>query len=76
MAKPQSITVESLYYSLAAQIAKGNGKKKIMVMDDDEGNGMHPIYFAVTPLDDCDLDYINVWGVDKEDVKKNYVLIG
>lgn len=71
-----TITVETLFNSLRAQIAKGNGKKKIMVMNDDEGNGMHEIFYAVTPLDDFDLDYMDTHGVSPDVVKRDYILIG
>ena len=35
------ITVEELYKHCKAQIAQGNGKKKILLSSDDEGNEFH-----------------------------------
>ena len=42
------LTVDELYKELAAARKKGLGKKKIMLSDDDEGNGYHLMFFAVT----------------------------
>ena len=47
------ITVEELAKACAAQIKAGNGKKKILLADDDEGNGYHSMYFLFTPAGEC-----------------------
>jgi len=47
------ITVEELAKACAAQIKAGNGKKKILLADDDEGNGYHSMYFLFTPAKEC-----------------------
>ena len=45
------ITVEELYKRCKAQIAQGNGKKKILLSSDDEGNEFHEMFFTFTPTD-------------------------
>ena len=42
-------TVETLYALCKSQMAKGNGKKKILISDDEEGNGYHGLYFGFSP---------------------------
>ena len=44
----QAITVNALIALLQAAKAKGHGNKKILISDDDEGNGYHLMFFAVT----------------------------
>ena len=40
------LTVEKLYKECKKQIEKGNGKKVIMISDDDEGNGYHYLWYT------------------------------
>ena len=40
------LTVEELYKECKRQIDKGNGKKVIMISDDDEGNGYHYLWYS------------------------------
>ena len=48
----KAITVEELAKSCLAQLKAGNGKKKILLSDDDEGNGYHEMFFLFTPAKD------------------------
>ena len=43
------ITVEKLFSLCGKEINKGNGKKVIMISQDDEGNGYHYLWYAFTP---------------------------
>lgn len=75
----KEITVKDLYFALAKEMTNGNATKKILVADDDEGNGYHPIYFAVTPMENFereDLDCCFLHGVDVDDALENYIVIG
>ena len=45
------ITVEELYKHCKIQIGEGNGKKKILLSSDDEGNEFHEMFFTFTPTD-------------------------
>ena len=40
------LTINDLAELVNEEIKKGNGAKKIMLSDDDEGNGYHGLYFA------------------------------
>ncbi len=42
------ITVRKLKDLCNEQIRKGNGDKKILISDDDEGNGYHSLFFPFT----------------------------
>lgn len=42
------LTVETLLKLCKEQIAKGNGKKKIVLSNDDEGNGYHYCFYHFT----------------------------
>ena len=72
------LTVNDLAELVNEEIKKGNGTKKIMLSDDDEGNGYHGLYFAFTPTEKIfsgsyppSLPY----GVKSEELK-DYVVLG
>ena len=72
------LTINDLAELVNEEIKKGNGTKKIMLSDDDEGNGYHGLYFAFTPTDKIfsgsfppSLPY----GVNKDDLK-DYIILG
>lgn len=44
------LTVKTLYEYCEREIKKGNGDKKIVISDDNEGNGFHGLYYAFTEL--------------------------
>ena len=46
------LTINDLANLVNAEIKKGNGAKKIMLSNDDEGNGYHGLYYAFTPTDE------------------------
>lgn len=47
----ESITVEKLAEFCEAQKRLGNGKKKVLLSDDDEGNGYHELFFGFSPTE-------------------------
>ena len=74
----EMLTINDLAKFVNAEIKKGNGAKKIMLSDDDEGNGYHGLYFAFTPTEKVfggsyspSLPY----GVKGEELK-DYVVLG
>ena len=79
----KEITINELYDALRIQKAMGNGKKKILLAEDDEGNGYRPMYFTVTPMErfvgedgENYLDYSNLHGISSKDALENYIVIG
>lgn len=46
--KYPALTVEDLLMLCKQQVAKGNGKKKILISVDDEGNGYHGLFYHFT----------------------------
>lgn len=40
------VTVEELMLLCAEEVKKGNGKKEILISDDDEGNGFHHLFYS------------------------------
>lgn len=72
-----AITIEQLYQELGRWIAIGKGKKKILLSNDDEGNGYHEMFYMVSGVEgnigeSCQLPY----GVKIYDAKKDYVILG
>ena len=52
------VTVERLLELCKQQVAKGNGKKLILLSNDDEGNGYHECYYEFTE----DVAGNDLWG--------------
>lgn len=50
MNKP--LTIKQLKKFIDDEIKKGNGDKVIMISDDDEGNGYHYLWYALTPAEE------------------------
>ena len=72
----KALTIDELYKALANARKDGLGNKKILLSIDDEGNGFHECFFAITPVTD-DFSYANFgYGIDIEKAKDEYVIIG
>ena len=48
----EQMTVEDLLYECQAQIRAGNGRKKIVISSDDEGNSFHGLFWGFTYYDE------------------------
>lgn len=70
------LTIDELYKILADEKKKGNGKKKILLSSDDEGNEYHECFFGITPISEDLIAYAFLHGVSKEDAMKDYVALG
>jgi hypothetical protein len=77
-----TITVDKLYKALGQARKQGFGKKKILLSNDDEGNGYHECFFAVT-TDVKSFGFGGMWGagmlpygVSPEEAENEYVIIG
>lgn len=58
------------------EIAKGNGEKKIMLSNDDEGNGFHECFFTFTDPKDAGIEpYLLPYGVTEKNVGE-YLILG
>lgn len=71
-----NLSVEELYEELKIAIKNGQGKKKILLSNDDEGNGFHLMFYSISPARDCvafphDLPY----SIKMKDID-NYVVLG
>lgn len=53
------LTIKDLYKECEKEISKGNGNKIIMISDDDEGNGLHYLWYTFSELDDYFEDFID-----------------
>ena len=54
----KQITVEELFVLCGRELEKGNGKKNIVLSDDNEGNGYHGLFFGFTPVNKDFVDVI------------------
>lgn len=46
------ITVNELLSLCKQEVARGNGKKNIVISDDNEGNGYHGLFYGFTECSD------------------------
>lgn len=71
------LTVDELYTELAKARKMGMGNKKIMLSDDDEGNGYHLCFYAVTPAKEVfgDCPYGLPYSVNAKNLD-DYVVVG
>lgn len=66
----QAVTVERLLKLLQEQVKKGNGQKKILLSNDDEGNGFHIMYYEITE----DVAGNDTWGEIEN--PQDYIIVG
>ena len=78
----KAITVNELIKDLVKVSQAGFGNKKILISQDDEGNGYHELFFSVT-TDVKSFGFGKGWaagmlpyGVSAEDAEQNYVILG
>lgn len=79
----KEITIEELSALCNAEITKGNGKKKILLSGDDEGNSYHKLYYGFTPtqeegnpLNYFDAAYVDApYGITDENIN-DYIILG
>lgn len=78
----KAITVNELIKDLVKVSQAGFGNKKILISQDDEGNGYHELFFSVT-TDVKSFGFGQGWaagmlpyGVSAEDAEQNYVILG
>lgn len=60
------LTVKDLFNQCKAQIAKGNGDKKIMISKDDEGNGYHYLFYGMISGEEMREDDMFMMSVDED----------
>lgn len=59
------LTVKDLYNECKTQIERGNGDRKIMISQDDEGNGYHYLFFGMTKGEEMIDDDCFMMSVDE-----------
>lgn len=59
------LTIKDLYNQCKTQIERGNGDKKIMISNDDEGNGYHYLFFGMQEGKDFEYDDAFMLSVDE-----------
>lgn len=70
----EQITVEQLAALCLQEIKKGNGNRKIVISDDNEGNGFHGLFFGFTQIKKSEVDAFYIYDSQEEDYKKVIVL--
>ena len=50
----KEITINDLWKACVEERKKGNGKKKILVPSDEEGNSYNAMYYLFSPTDEYD----------------------
>ena len=78
----ETLTINDLYKLCKNQIKKGNGEKKILISDDDEGNGFHELFFGIsgTRVENGESFFDEVcipypYGVNESNID-DYVILG
>ena len=71
------MTVKALLKFCQQEIKNGNGNKKIVISDDNEGNGFHGLFYGFTTLDtDNDKDAFRNDIYDSEDDLEQLIILG
>lgn len=70
------MTIRTLFSLCVEQMKNGNGDKKILISNDDEGNGYHGLYFAFSETNKMSLSEFELpYGVKVSELS-DYVILG
>lgn len=72
----KEITINDLWKACVEERKKGNGKKKILVPSDEEGNSYNAMYHLFSPTDEYDPEWSNFPRDVTEENKKDYIILG
>lgn len=68
----QQMTIKDLYILCVKEIQQGNADKKIVISDDNEGNGFHGLFYGFADA----IDYQDSIYDSAEKDAKNLVILG
>lgn len=74
-----TITIKQLFELCKEQVAMGNGSKKILISNDDEGNGYHELFFGFSKSSEVvggSFPPQMPFGVNESTAKKSYIILG
>lgn len=70
----EQLTINELLELCKKQVKKGNGDKKIVISDDNEGNGYHGLFYAFTEIEEEEKEYYPIYDSETNDIKKIIIL--
>ena len=78
MTMSEALTIEQLFNECAKQMKAGNGKRRILLSGDDEGNSYHELFFGFSECKDAigDESYMYPYGVTPQQADKEYIVLG
>lgn len=70
------MTVKELAALCLQEVEKGNGDKKIVISDDNEGNGYHGLFYGFTAFEESEQEYLGsmIYDTQEKDCKKTIML--
>lgn len=68
------LTVKDLFNACKKEMAKGNADRKIVVSDDNEGNGFHGLFYSFTEIAENEKELFPIYDSQETDIKKILVL--
>ena len=75
-----ALTVKDLHNYCKRLIKQGEGDKKILISNDDEGNGYHELFFHFSPttdfFNDKPYDPSLPYNVTQEAARNEYIILG
>jgi hypothetical protein len=70
----KQLTIKELLELCKQQVKKGNGDKKIVISDDNEGNGYHGLFYTFTEIEEEEKEYYPIYDSETKDIKEIIIL--
>lgn len=70
----KQLTINELLKLCQQQVKKGNGNKKIVISDDNEGNGYHGLFYGLTEINETYKEYYQIYDSETDDINEIIVL--
>lgn len=71
----KQLTVKDLYSLCEYEIKHGNADKKIVISDDNEGNGFHGLFYGFTPIKKEEKDMYEECIYDSQETAYNKIIV-
>lgn len=70
----KQLTVNDLLKICKKEVEKGNGDRKIVISDDNEGNGYHGLFYHFTIIEENEREYFQIYDSTTDNINEVIVL--
>lgn len=70
----KQLTVNDLLKICKKEVERGNGDRKIVISDDNEGNGYHGLFYHFTIIEENEKEYFQIYDSTTDNINEVIIL--